>query len=393
MFHVKRRPFRFLLFAALSGLLLAGCIGSDGPRGWAEPVLTDDELIVSTGAGRLDGIDSAGNQIWRFPQIWRIPEKSAENLRGIYGAPVLSANGEVVFVGDYNGYVYAFRPGDFIPNVTIEQPLAAVVKVGGPVLGGVVPNDSTDWLYVTSEHRIHAIKASDMVRRIENRDAPVDHRIFFEAADDIWATPVVQDNRLLVASVDGNLYSLDLETGREQWRFSAGAGLVSTPAVVGDRVLVGGFGSKLYAVDLNSGSEVWSYGTGHWIWARPAVANGVAYFGDFDGVMHAVEVANGAVRWSLDLASGPLRAAPVVVNNMLVASTSDGWLFGIDTQRQQVAWQRDIGTALNADLIVNSGSVLLAPRGCVSPVEGGPRVYYTHVNPVTGELRSTTGVC
>ena len=94
-------------------------------------------LIVSTGGGRLDGLDRDGRQIWRFPEIWEPSENKAEKLKGIYGAPVLSSDGRVVFVGDYNGYIYAFRPGDYIPATDAEQPRAGVYKLDGPIIGGI----------------------------------------------------------------------------------------------------------------------------------------------------------------------------------------------------------------------------------------------------------------
>jgi outer membrane protein assembly factor BamB len=83
----------------------------------------------------------------------------------------------------------------------------------------------------------------------------------------------------------------------------------------------------------------------------------------------------------------------VVSGGTLVISTDGGWLFGIDTATESIAWQRDLDTKLNADLTLDEDAVLLAPQGCVTPEAGGEKIYYTSVNPLNGDLMFATGVC
>lgn len=406
MFHVKQRRFLglFLLVGFLS--LAIGCIGQEGARGWAGPVRYGDLGIVSTGAGRLDAIDAEGRPVWRFPDMWNIPDDSADNLDGIYGAPLMgSYNGtNVIFVGDYNGYVYAFRPDDVQQGVTIEPPPAASFELDGLVIGGLALDPETDTLYVTSGSRLYAIRASDLVARIDNRDAqvtavspaPEGERpgVLFKTDGEIWGAPVLADGKLLLTSLDGGLYALDPETGAEIWHFDAGQGLVSTPVVEGDLVLVSGFGSTLYAVDLADGSERWSFKAKHWIWGDAAIDGEIAYAGDFDGIVHAIDLESGNEVWSLDLGHEAIRASPVLSDGTLVVGTDGNWLAGIDTASRSIAWQRNVGSKMNADLTLDDGEVLIAPRSCVTPEGGGSEVYYTKVDARTGDLSGiSTGVC
>jgi len=241
------------------------------------------------------------------------------------------------------------------------------------------------------------------VRKIENRDAQVGAAgptalnespgVLFVAGDDIWGEPVLVDGKLLVNSLDGNLYAIDPATGAEIWRFEAEQGLVSTPTVVGDLVLVAGFGSKLFGVSLADGSERWTFEAKHWIWGKPAVDGDIAYIGDFDGVVYAIDLNSGTAIWSLTSEYGPLRASPALSRGMLVVSSDDGWLAGINLATRGVAWERQIDTKLNADLVANEGQVLIAPRGCVTPDGATEKVYYTKVNPSNGELTLASGIC
>jgi outer membrane protein assembly factor BamB len=394
MFHVKQRQgLGFLLLAGLLGVLVAGCVGRISPRGWAGPVSSRDALIIATGSSRLDGLDADGRRIWRFPELWDVGDKKAEKLRGIYGPAVLSTDGRVVFVGDYNGYVYAFRPGDFVEGETQTQPPAMAVKLGDPIIGGLALNPTTGLLYATSGKRVYSMSAAELTERIDKKGDAPKLAVLYEAGDEIWGRPVIAGGKVLFSSLDGNLYAVDPITGELKWSFKGDKGLVSTPTVVGDRVLVSGFGSTLYAVDLDDGSEQWSFSANHWIWAEPAVAQNTAYFGDFDGILHAVDVSTGAQTWSLALDKGAIHASPAIAANTLVVSTNDGWLLGIDLASREVVWQRDIGTALNSDITVDGSSVYIEPKGCVTPEGGGDKVYYIQVNPTNGDLTAASGVC
>ena len=392
MFHVKQRRLLGLIAGlSLFGLLAAGCTGANAARGWAPAQRTGDVLLVSTGVGKLDAVDLQGkSRRWRFPNDWSVPEKKASKLHGIYGAPVPSQDGSVLYVGDYNGYVYAFKPGDYSAN-SESKPKAAALKLQGPVIGGIAL-DSSGTLFVTAGDRIYAINSKSLADRIGNKDAGVEYKPIFQAKGEFWSTPLLADGKVFVASLDGNLYALD-SSGSEVWRFNAGRALSSTPAMSAGTLLVGGFDNKLHAVDASNGREKWAYEASNWVWSRPAVDGSRAYFGDFDGKVYAVDVSNGSLAWSAALDKGAIRASPALARGVLVVATEDGWLFGVDPATQAKRWERDLGKALNADLVVSGDSVLIAPTGCVTPSGTSEKVYYTSVNPENGDLTSAGGVC
>ena len=404
MFHVKRRGIAALLLLGLLALSL-GCLGREGPRGWAAPVRLGEIVIVSTNDGRLDGIDADGRVVWQFPRFWGFTDDSADNLDGIYGKPIIAPydGQDVVFVGDYNGYVYAFRPADFQAGVTVNNPPAASFELDGSVIGGLALDTAADALYVTSGNLVYGLKASDLVRLIDSNNAAVaavgpapegeQAGVLFRAGEDIWGEPVLADGKLLISSLDGGLYAIEPASGALLWHFEVDRGLSSTPVVVGDVVLVSGFGSKLYGVALADGSERWEYQADHWIWGHAAIDGDLAYVGDFAGVVHAVDVKSGLAEWSLALEQGSIRASPALAGDTLIVSTDDGWIGGIDLEARDVVWQHQVDTRLNADMTVEADRVLIAPRGCVTPEGASDRIYYTSLNPSNGDLSFTSEVC
>src|SRR3990172_9055072 len=133
-------------------------------------VLALHALIVSTGKGRLDALDPQPLEgIWRFPNFWKLPSR-AERLAGIYGAPVVDSDG-VVYVGDYNGYVYAFPPAH-LPNLQLltgeDRPPAAAFKLEDAIIGGVVLDEASGTLFVAARRDLYPIPPSHLLPPLPN---------------------------------------------------------------------------------------------------------------------------------------------------------------------------------------------------------------------------------
>src|SRR5215217_3557067 len=136
MFHVKRNKLLALGLLLVCASLLVGCGNARSSRGWAASVKTDSYLLVSAGKGRLDGLDpSTREEKWRFPKSWQIDDSSARDLTGIYGDPIVAKDG-TVYLGDYNGRVYVFRPGDFSSSAS-DKPKAGALNLDDPIIGGL----------------------------------------------------------------------------------------------------------------------------------------------------------------------------------------------------------------------------------------------------------------
>src|SRR5262249_47053046 len=78
------------------------------------------------------------------------------------------------------------------------------------------------------------------------------------------------------------------------WKFQAKDAAEDTPAIAGDTVFVGAEvdGESLYALDLASGKEKWRYKAGA-VRAPVAVHDGKVYAGNLDGLFHCVDAATG----------------------------------------------------------------------------------------------------
>jgi hypothetical protein len=65
----------------------------------------------------------------------------------------------------------------------------------------------------------------------------------------VWASPSVDAERVYVGEGDGTLYALDKRTGKEAWRWRAGARILSSAALRGGRLFVGSDDGSVYALN------------------------------------------------------------------------------------------------------------------------------------------------
>jgi len=266
------------------------------------------------------------------------------------------------------------------------------LNLNDPIIGGIALDESNNLLYVTAGKSLYSVNTRDLITRIQNKDSAVKVSKLIQTGGDIWAAPLFANGRVFVASLDGNLYAVDPSDGKEVWRFSGNKGLVAKPELNSGTIYVGGFGSTLYAVDASSGDQKWSFKAESWVWSRPVVSGSRVYFGDFEGNVYAVDASNGNVVWRQELARGPIRAAMAVTGSTVVVATEEGWLTGISLDGASKLWEREVGTAINADLVVSGDTVLISPQGCVTP-SGSEKIYYVSVEPAKGDLARASGVC
>ncbi len=385
MFHVKQQWRRALPLLLLS-LVVLGCGGAAGASGWAPPVRSEDTLLVATDRGQLEAIDAeSGAILWRFPDQWLL-DKSADDLEGLYSPPVLApgADNGAIYLGDYNGRLYIFDPAD----LDRAAPAAGFVDLGDKIIGGLALDEATDTLFVTSGDRLVALKASDLLRPSQLPEIAQYYRFQpFQTTGELWGPPVVGDDDVFVASLDGNLYAIDRLTGAESWRFEAAAALVSAPVVAGDTVLVGGFNSRLYAIDVANGEERWSFKAANWVWSRPVVAGGNLYLADFDGNLHGLSLETGLPLWEPFGAKGRVRAGIALVDDVLIVATEDGAVYGVDSRTGALSWGPvELGASVLADVVGDGAFALIVSAKCtnVEIIGGKRKINYFRVDVATG---------
>ncbi|TNC21011.1 outer membrane protein assembly factor BamB family protein [Amycolatopsis alkalitolerans] len=276
-------------------------------------------------------------------------------------------------------------------------------QLPGSVQGGITP--------IARGTVAAASTAGDLVtidgrrQRWQTRLGPVYRRPAVDAAG----------RTLFVPSADHHLYAVDAATGRQRWRFDAGAPVLSTPDVrtVGGREqVVFSAGQGLFALTAATGRPLWTVpdrgfssgqpagdgqmvytaaadgyarahdaATGEPVWANQMVSgvpHRVLLYSGWDCVVAvgggvvivatvsqstALDAATGAVRWTV---SGSTMYAPaVLVEGAALLTTEWGVLTKVDLQTGKTLWQTDLAVR-----VFNAGVVVADRTAWVASVDG-----------------------
>jgi len=337
-----------LVILLVGGLTASGCIGGLQPIGWSGGVVADGTLFLGSVEGRLVAVNIADGA-----RQWSEPLTASGSTGGfgcaaspagvaIYGTPVVA--GDLVYIGGYNGKVYAFDSSS-LQKRWVYPPEGNLQ----PIVGGVVV--ALDKVYFGgSDGKVYALKADTGVEAWEP----------FQTGDKIWSTPVIDDGTVYISSFDKKLYALNAATGEKKWEtFEVGGAIASTPVVYNNTVYFGSFDRYLYAVDAADGSLKWKseVEAGSWFWVRPIIYNNTVYAPSLDGKVYILDAESGhELIDAIDLGN-PVSSSPVLVDGSIIIASGEGRIYSLDTANNQVKPLADVREKVDAPLWASSGVV------------------------------------
>ena len=312
---------------------MTGCAGSQ-PTGFSGVTCNDGNFVY---LGSLEGKIMAVNLSVRsenltFPATgeWSYALReptgggfscSAKSIAvAIYGVPAVA--GDQVFIGGYNGRVYALNVSarsqgqDFPQRKENEWFYPDVGGALGSIVGS--PVVSGDTVYVTSANgKVYCLDKDYGDKKWESA----------VLSEKLWSTPCVEGDSVYLTTFEGHLYALSAEDGKVTWNFTtkSGIGFVSSPLVYNGTLFAGTFDRKLYAMKVGEDEPLWEFPAGNCFWATPVASNGTVYAASLDGKVYAIDAANGTELWSFDAQS------PIVVSPLIFVSPNFGgdWLIVI----------------------------------------------------------------
>lgn len=150
--------------------------------------------------------------------------------------------------------------------------------------------------------------------------------------------PIVAQGKLFVATNNGNLYTLDAQTGKPIWRFKAHAAFLHSPAFSDGLVIAGNTDGFLYALDWETGSLRWQVNGGRGGFsASPTIADGKVFIGSRSGKFLAVELSSGKILWQKDIGV-PIRQTASFSNNRVFVTAEDMRVRCWDANSGELLW-------------------------------------------------------
>lgn len=167
----------------------------------------------------------------------------------------------------------------------------------------------------------------------------------FEDASDIGAGLTIDKNKVITSNTAGDIFALDLKSGKKLWSYRTGGKVYSTPAVWKGVVVAGSSDHFIYAVDAENGKLLWKVKTDKAVLGSPLIQDGIAFIGGSDGKFRALDVKTGNLRWSFDQVKGFVSTLPTYyLGNIIFGSWGNGF-YALDAKTGKLSWEWNNGHA------------------------------------------------
>ncbi len=184
----------------------------------------------------------------------------------------------------------------------------------------------------------------------------------FPTGGRIVSSPVIADKTIYFGSDDGNIYAVDVETGRQIWKYPTKGPVSSTPTVEGGVVYATSYDGKLYALNAETGAVKWKFATKgeqrfeakglHGMQPKnqtiadpfdvflssPVLAEGAVCFGSGDGNVYRVDAGSGELRWKFTTGD-VVHASPAYADGTVFFGSWDSYFYAVEAATGKEEWR------------------------------------------------------
>jgi outer membrane protein assembly factor BamB len=159
---------------------------------------------------------------------------------------------------------------------------------------------------------------------------------------------------------DGRLVAVSLATGETIWSQRV-IGRITALVGLGDQLVFGTSGRYVVSVDLERGRERWKWPIGGDVAGLPVADDKRIYFASRDNVLRAVDRKNGNLRWKAILpsrpASGPLRLQDAVLVPLVSSE-----IFGYEPETGKALTPVKAAGELGSQPFIRAAARMTSPR-------------------------------
>jgi outer membrane protein assembly factor BamB len=232
---------------------------------WASsPLYADGAIYIGGGDGVVRALDArTGAVIWTYATRGRVRATPATDGRRIY-------------VGGFDGAMYALDRADGKLAWSFQTEGNSDFKIGSIQSSAAVADGLV--LFGSRDYRLYAL------------DAATGKLAWIAPHKGSWVigSPAVVGGKACVGSSDLKIVQcVDLKTGVELWRTEVNGPAFSSPVVAGGNLLVGTLGGTLYQLNLADGKVVSGAGSDGRIMGTAWIEGGAVYVGAENGTLYA----------------------------------------------------------------------------------------------------------
>ena len=253
--------------------------------------------------------------------------------------------------GKIHGSTLIYNKGIIIFQTTKNQ-IRAINLSSNMDLWESTTNKAAGPFFAVDNNSIYATSIDGHVYSFDLMSGRLNWEINIESK--IYSSPAISDGKILFASsfsynrsqnysLNGKLYCLDAQSGKEIWQFELPgkrSGVWSSPAISGDIVVIGGSEFYLYGIDIRNGKELWRFYSEGSVWGSPGIAEDRVYFQGLGGYFFAVDLHSGYEVWRFkfpSLQNGFFH--PLIGKESVLFGSADSCLYSLDRETGKLNWK------------------------------------------------------
>lgn len=308
------------------------------PQEYSTPAASKGRIFFSSLRGSdVRAYDASGKKmLWSFKV-----EKGIEGGTAVY-------EGKVYF-GDNNGTLYALNE----ETGALEWTFDALYEILSPpiaVEGMLYFNSANDVLYALDAHtgkqlwRYKPDRGDDLFS-IRRSSSPA-------FSKGVVYTGFGNGILTAVGAYDGSLvWKKNLSGKKRSVKFQD---VDSSPVIDGERLYIASYDGGLFALNASTGETLWHYDSSGA--STPAYDEENVYFTDNAGNVVAIHKNSGLARWQLPLEEG-LGTSPVIVGDYLVFGSSHKYIYLADKKRGHILDKFKASSGFTASPIFYKGDI------------------------------------
>ncbi len=275
------------------------------------------ELTDSAGSWNMFGKDAGHSSMAELTSTGL--KKAWDNdVGGGFGNFSFTIKDGIAYVGTLKGEVYAL-------DIATGKELASK-NFGGAIFGGPAVSDSL--IVVASSQSKGNVLAYDIYSG---------KTIWSKEIADVESSPTVYKNCIYLVTVKGDLYRIDLQTGREIFHQRIDGAIRTSPSLDDSMCVFGCDDGNVYAVNTFDGKQRWKYGAGSPVWCSPSMDDSTIFIGTNGGRLLAL---NKEGKMKFDFTTGEkILSMPITDEKRVYFGCDDGNFYAVDIQSGALIWK------------------------------------------------------
>jgi eukaryotic-like serine/threonine-protein kinase len=288
-----------------------------------------------------------------------------------------SAGGGAVYVGSYDGHMYALDETDGSvrwkfkaqrgivsrPAVAAEmlvfgsedKSIYSVARQNGRLMWSIKTNMAVRSSPIADERACIVGSDDGFLYRLDRVKGVVTWR--YKTFGPIRSSPTQCDTTVIFGSDDGYLYNVQADTGQLTWRKQVGAAIMSTAAQIGPVIAFGASDGYIRGFNLKDGKPVWSLQTAKTVISSPVTDGVNIYVGSADGHMYAINGLSGELAWKSQICR-QITSSPTLDGANIYVGGNDGNFYCLDTAGGAIQWQFAAGGAIVSKPLVTDDHII-----------------------------------